>query len=48
MIVMERQEEALTVLLDLLNYVPKEAPVHVVIGKIYKKMGNTDKALQYF
>ncbi len=33
---------------DLRIQVPKEAPIHIVIGKIYKKMGSIDKALQHF
>lgn len=45
---LERYEEALKVLLDLMVAVPKEAPIHIVIGKIYKKLGNIDKALQHF
>jgi anaphase-promoting complex subunit 3 len=28
--------------------VPKEAPIHIVIGKIYKKLGNIEKALQHY
>lgn len=42
---LERFEEALKVLLELMVSVPKEAPIHIVIGKIYKKLGNVDKAL---
>jgi anaphase-promoting complex subunit 3 len=42
---LERYKEALQVLLDLMLQVPKEAPIHIVIGKIYKKLGNIDKAL---
>ena len=45
LIALDRHEEALAVLLDLMNQVPKEAPIHIVIGKIYKKMGNIDRAL---
>lgn len=45
LIALDRHEEALSVLLDLMNQVPKEAPIHIVIGKIYKKMGNVDRAL---
>ncbi len=45
---LEKYEEALKVLLDLMVQVPKEAPIHIVIGKIYKKLGNVDKALQFF
>ncbi len=48
LIALERHEEALNVLLDLMNQVPKEAPIHIVIGKIYKKMGNIDRALHHF
>jgi lipopolysaccharide biosynthesis regulator YciM len=42
---LERYEDALKVLLDLMIQVPKEAPIHIVIGKIYKKLGDIDKAL---
>jgi len=28
--------------------VPKEAPIHILIGKIYKKLGDVTKALQFF
>jgi anaphase-promoting complex subunit 3 len=42
---LERFDEALKVLLELMQQVPKEAPIHIVIGKIYKKLGNVDKAL---
>jgi len=45
---LERFEDALKVLLDLMIQVPKEAPIHIVIGKIYKKLGDIDKALQHF
>ena len=41
---LERYEEALKVLEDLLIQVPKEAPIYIVIGKIYKKLGNIEKA----
>ncbi len=27
---------------------PKEAPIHVMIGKIYRRKGMIDKALQHF
>jgi len=40
--------EALNVLEELRIKVPKEAPIHVLIGKIHKKMGNKDKALAHF
>lgn len=45
---LEKYEDALKVLLDLMITVPKEAPIHIVIGKIYKKLGDVNKALQYF
>mmetsp|Transcript_15917 Transcript_15917/g.11513 ORF Transcript_15917/g.11513 Transcript_15917/m.11513 type:complete len:84 (-) Transcript_15917:39-290(-) len=45
---LERYEEALKVLLELMVQVPKEAPIHIVIGKIYKKLGNVEKALHHF
>lgn len=45
---LEKYNEALQVLLELMAQVPKEAPIHIVIGKIYKKLGNVDKALQHF
>ena len=32
----------------MMNQVPKEAPIHIVIGKIYKKLGDINQALQYF
>ena len=35
-------------LLELQNQVPKEAPIHVMIGKIYRRKGMVDKALQHF
>lgn len=45
---LERFEEALKVLEELQIQVPKEAPIHIVIGKIYKKLNNIDKALHHF
>lgn len=42
---LEKYTEALTVLEDLKAKVPKEAPIHIVIGKIHKKLGNIEKAL---
>ena len=41
---MGRDEEALEILLNLNRMVPKEAPIHINIGKIYKKMGKLDLA----
>ena len=48
LVALERQEEALAVLLELQNQVPKEAPIHVMIGKIYRRKGMIDRALQHF
>jgi anaphase-promoting complex subunit 3 len=45
---MSRNQEALDILLKLNREVPKEAPIHIHIGKIYKKMGKQDKAMQFF
>lgn len=45
---LERYQEALEVFQDLAHLVPKEAPVHISIGKIYKKLGRQDLALQHF
>jgi anaphase-promoting complex subunit 3 len=45
---LERFDEALDVYLSLLQQVPKEAPIHIQIGKIYKRLGNIDLSLKYF
>ena len=45
---LDRHDDALQVLLDLQNQVPKEAPIHVMIGKIYRRKGMIDRALQHF
>ena len=45
---MQKEEEALKILLNLNQQVPKEAPIHVNIGKIYKKLGKIDEAMKYF
>lgn len=42
---MGRDQEALDILLKLNREVPKEAPIHIHIGEIYKKMGRLDKAM---
>ena len=41
---LEKYEDALKVLLELMQQVPKEAPIHIVIGKIYKKLGKVEQA----
>jgi len=48
LISLNQLEEALHVLEELNVKVPREAPVHVLMGKIYKKMGNKDKALAHY
>ena len=45
---LEKYEDALKVLLELMQQVPKEAPIHIVIGKIYKKLGKIEQAHQHF
>jgi anaphase-promoting complex subunit 3 len=48
LISLDKLQEALTVLEDLHVRVPKEAPIHVLMGKIYKRLGNKEKALTHF
>jgi anaphase-promoting complex subunit 3 len=45
---LERFKDALEVFNELTHLVPKEAPIHIMIGKIYKKQGCNDLALQSF
>ncbi len=45
---MDKEKEALEILLDLKLELPKEAPVYINIGKIYKKMGQLQPALENF
>lgn len=45
---LERYQDALVVLEKLSHLVPKEAPVFIMIGKIHKKLGRQDLALQAF
>ena len=45
---LDRYEEALQVFTLLANIVPKEAPVHIMIGKIYKRIGQQDQALRAY
>ena len=42
---MQRDEEALDILLNLTHIVPKEAPIHISIGKIYQRLSKLDLAL---
>lgn len=45
---MGQLDKALSVLEILNVQVPREAPIHILIGKIYKKMGNKEKALHHY
>lgn len=48
LLTMNRDQEALELLLELNRKVPKEAPIHISIGKIYRKLGNPDEAMKFF
>ncbi len=43
-----KYDEALKILLDLNEKMPKEAPIHILIGKIYKIKRDFTKALSHF
>ncbi len=45
---MNQLDRALAVLEELNVRVPREAPIHILIGKIYKRLGNKDKALAHY
>ena len=45
---LERYEDAIKELEKLQNLMPKEPPIPMLLGKIYKKMGKIDKAHFYF
>lgn len=42
---LNRHTESLEVLQELKNLCPKEAPIYVTMGKIYKKLGDKKQAL---
>ncbi len=44
----KKEDEALAILLDLNEKMPKEAPIHISIGKIYKLKKDFSKALSHF
>ena len=44
----ERAERALKEFQDLARLVPRETPVHIMIGKCHKILGNKDMALKSF
>jgi tetratricopeptide (TPR) repeat protein len=48
LLTLERYEDSLAVLKELELLVPKEAPVHIMIGKINKILGKKDVALRAF
>jgi tetratricopeptide (TPR) repeat protein len=45
---MGRNKEALEVFSDLAKLVPRETPVHIMIGKCHKILGNKELALKSF
>ncbi len=45
---LENFEGALKELDDLHKMMPKEAPIPMLMGKVYKKLKKNDKALMYF
>ncbi|EGR28714.1 hypothetical protein IMG5_170140 [Ichthyophthirius multifiliis] len=45
---LENYEAALKELEELYKMMPKEAPIPMLMGKVYKKLKKTDKALNYF
>lgn len=45
---LERYTEAKAVLEELSQMCPKEAPIHILLGKIYKKIGDLPSAKKHF
>lgn len=45
---MERYEEALEVFMKLAQLVPRETPIHIMIGKCHKILNNKEMALRSF
>lgn len=45
---LKQYEQALKMLLEMTDKLPKEAPIHILIGKIYKLQKNYHKALAHF
>ncbi len=45
---MENYDEALKELQELHLMMPKEAPIPMLMGKVYKKLKKIDMALKYF
>ena len=48
LIAADRHEDALLELLSLKEEIPKESMVFFLLGKVYKKLGNAEKAQKYF
>lgn len=48
LLTLERYEDSLAVLKELELLVPKEAPIQIMIGKIFKALGKKDLALRAF
>ena len=48
MLFLGQNEDALRVLEALLEICPKEPPIHVLAGKIYKLQGRKELALKHF
>ncbi len=44
----KKEDEALGILLELNEKMPKEAPIHILIGRIYKTKKDYTKALSHF
>lgn len=45
---MGEEHQALTILLRINQQEPKEASIHINLGKIYKKLGKKGEALHHF
>src|SRR5690606_22892140 len=45
---LKQYDHALKMLIEMNEMMPKEAPIHILIGKIYKYQKNYSKALYHF
>jgi len=48
LISLDRYEEALDELISVRDHAPREAAVHFLIGKVYKRLGDTEQAMRSF
>jgi len=48
LISLNQLEQALIILEELNVKVPRESPIHMLIARVYKKLGNIDKALHHY